>query len=332
MTLLHAAAETASALVAPGKGILAIDESITTCNQRFAALGIPETGECRRAYREMLVGAPSLSNSVSGAILYDETIRQDGADGIQLPKAMEAAGLRVGIKVDTGVHPLAGHPGETITEGLDGLRGRLAEYHQLGATFAKWRAVFQIDRSGLPSRAAIEANSQALARYAALCQEAGLAPIVEPEVLMDGDHTLAQCESVTRRVLLELFHQLALQSVNLAGIVLKPSMVIAGSACPEPAGIDAVAATTVEVLSDLVPSTVPGIAFLSGGQSDIDATLHLAGINQLGRRRPWALTFSYGRALQREALSIWAGKAENVKAAQAALLRRVDETAAALRT
>lgn len=331
MSLHHEATEVARGLVAPGKGILAIDESIATCNKRFAVLGIPETVESRRAYRELLVRAPGLSTSVSGAILYDETIRQDCADGVPIPKVMEAAGLRVGIKVDTGAHPLAGHPGETVTEGLDGLRERLQQYRQLGATFAKWRAVVTIDRDSLPSRAAIEANCHALARYAALCQEAGIAPIVEPEVLMDGDHSLARCESVTRWVMSELFHQLAINSVDLAGIVLKPSMVIAGSECEYHATVDEVAAATVAVLDDVVPASIPGIAFLSGGQSDADATAHLARINEIEARGPWALTFSYGRALQREALSTWAGERNNVPAAQDALLRRVGETAAGIR-
>ena len=314
----------AQTLVASGKGILAMDESNRTCNMRFAAVGIEETEDARRRYRELLVTADGIGTGISGAILYDETIRQETSDGVPLPKLLEQAEIFVGIKVDTGAHPLAGHPGETVTEGLDGLRTRLVEYKELGAVFAKWRAVIAISGDDVPSRAALIANSHALARYAALCQEAGLVPIVEPEVLMDGAHGLARCEAVTRRILENVFSELGDQTVHLPGIVLKPSMVLPGTKSSESSTVNQVAERTLEVLADTVPASVPGIAFLSGGQSDDAATAHLNKMSQLvDDRTPWKLTFSYGRALQRQALETWAGHDSNRSAAQAALARMV---------
>jgi fructose-bisphosphate aldolase class I len=314
--------DTAKMLVAGDKGLLAIDESNPTCNKRFAKLGIPQTEEVRRAYRELLVTAPGLGESISGAILYDETIRQQKEDGTPFIKVLTGAGIIPGIKVDTGAKDMAGHPGEKITEGLDGLRDRLKEYFQMGARFAKWRAVFSIGK-GSPSLGCLEANGHVLARYAALCQEAGLVPVVEPEVLMDGDHTLERCGEVTEEVLRAVFSQLFRQRVLLEGLLLKPNMVLSGLTCPKQAGVDEVADATVTCLLRSVPAAVPGIAFLSGGQSAELASVRLNAINvRFKSRRPWALAFSFGRAIQQPALEIWSGKEANRAAAQQALLHR----------
>jgi fructose-bisphosphate aldolase class I len=314
--------ETAQALVADDKGILAMDESIGTCNERFAALTIPQTVESRRAYRELLVTTPQLGESISGAILYDETIRQQTRDGASFLSVLVAAGIIPGIKVDLGAKALAGHPAETITEGLDGLRERLAEYSQMGARFAKWRAVITI-AEGLPSRSGLESNAHALARYAALCQEAGLVPIVEPEVLMTGDHSLQRCLKITREVLRNVFIQLNCQRVLLEGLILKPNMVLPGLSCATQASVDEVADVTVNCLRETVPAAVPGIVFLSGGQPCALATARLNAMNlRFKSRAPWALSFSFARALQQPALEIWRGDAANAKAAQQALRHR----------
>jgi len=311
--------DTAKALVAGDKGLLAMDESNPTCNKRFAKLGIPQTEETRRAYRELIVTTPNLSEYISGAILYDETIRQKKKDGIPFIKVLIEAGIIPGIKVDTGAKEMATHPGEKITEGLDGLRERLADYSKMGARFAKWRAVFALG-NGIPSRACIEANTQALARYAALCQEAGLVPVVEPEVLMDGDHTLAQCLTVTEEVLHTLFDQLYTQQVMLEGMILKPNMILPGLTCPKQETVDEVADTTVNCLLRTVPPAVPGIAFLSGGQSCELASARLNAMNiRFKSKMPWGLAFSFARAIQQPALEIWQGKEVNVVAAQQAL-------------
>ncbi len=314
----------ARALVAGDKGLLAMDESTGTCNARFAAAGIPQTVEARRAYRELLVTTPGLGEAgISGVILFDETIRQRTAAGVSFVEILQQAGIIPGIKVDVGAHELAGWPGEKVTEGLDGLRPRLAEYAQLGARFAKWRAVLEIGHDR-PSRACMEANAHALARYAALCQEAGLVPIVEPEVLLTGPHSLARCAAVTEDVLHKVFNQLRTQGVALEGMLLKPSMVLAGADCPQQATTAQVADATVTCLLRTVPAAVPGVAFLSGGQSPEEATRHLAAMHErFAGQLPWALTFSFGRALQQPALEIWAGQAANVAAAQQALLGRV---------
>jgi fructose-bisphosphate aldolase class I len=321
--------DTAKMLVASNKGLLAMDESNPTCNQRFAKLGIPQTEEFRRAYRELIITTPSLGEFISGAILYDETIRQQKKDGTPFVQVLTDAGIISGIKVDTGAKAMAGHPNETITEGLDGLRDRLQEYAQMGARFAKWRAVLTIgDR--LPSRGCIEANAQTLARYAALCQEAGLVPIVEPEVLMAGDHTMEQCGEVTAAVLQIVFQQLYTQRVLLEGMILKPNMVLSGLTSPQQASVEEVANATVQCLLRTVPSAVPGIAFLSGGQSNELASARLNAINLRFRSRsPWALTFSFARAIQQPALELWQGKESNVLAAQQALLHRAQYNAAA---
>jgi fructose-bisphosphate aldolase class I len=314
--------DTARKLMADGKGLLAMDESTPTCDKRFAKLGIPLTVEARRAYRELIVTTPRLGESISGAILYDETIRQKKKDGTPIVKAIADAGIVPGIKVDTGAKDMAGHPGEKITEGLDGLRDRLKEYVQMGARFAKWRAVIAVGE-GIPSRASIEANAQALARYAALCQEAGLVPIVEPEVLMDGGHTLERCREVTEEVLRTVFHHLYVQGVALEGIVLKPNMVLPGSACPEQEGVDEVADATVKCLLRSVPAAVPGIAFLSGGQPAEVASARLNAMNvRFKPQAPWALAFSFARAIQQPALEIWRGEDAHVLAAQQALYHR----------
>jgi fructose-bisphosphate aldolase class I len=313
---------TAKAMVAGDKGLLAMDESTPTCDKRFAKLGIPLTVEARRAWRELIVTTPRLGESISGAILFDETIRQHKEDGTPFVKVLTDAGIIPGIKVDTGAKDLAGHPGEKITEGLDGLRDRLAEYFQMGARFAKWRAVIAMGR-GIPSRAAIEANAQALARYAALCQEAGLVPIVEPEVLMEGEHTLARCGEVTEEVQRTVFSQLYTQGVMLEGIILKPNMVLPGSACPTQETVDAVAGATVRCLLRAVPAAVPGIAFLSGGQSAELASARLNAMNaEFKSRLPWALAFSFARAIQQPAMEIWRGEEAHVLAAQQALYHR----------
>ena len=296
-------AETAQAMVAPGKGIIAIDESTATIAKRFASVGIENTEENRRAYRELLLTTPKLSDYISGAILFDETIRQSTKDGVPFAKYMLDNGMIPGIKVDKGTHALAGFPGEVVTEGLDGLRERLAEYYKLGARFAKWRAVINIGED-IPSGTCIEANSHALARYAALCQEQGLVPMVEPEVIMDGDHDIETCYEVTEVVLRSLFDALYNQNVMLEGTILKASMVVPGKGCDEQASVEEVAESTLMCLKSAVPAILPGIVFLSGGQSDEDATAHLDAMNRMGPN-PWPLSFSYGRAMQQAALKLW---------------------------
>ncbi len=307
-------ARIAGAMVAKGKGILAADESTGTIKKRFDSIRLESSEEHRRAYRDMLFTAPGAAESVSGVILYDETIRQKTKDGTPFPQFLTRQGILPGIKVDLGAKLLAGFPGETITEGLDGLRERLIEYRTLGARFAKWRAVIDIG-DGIPSRAAIEANAQALARYAALAQEQNIVPIVEPEVLMDGAHTIERCEEVTDATLAEVFVQLERQGIHLEGMILKPNMVIAGKKCAAQATPEQVASATVRTLKRHVPSAVPGIAFLSGGQTPAQAALHLSLMNRAGAL-PWQLSFSYGRALQDAALHAWSGKPANVGAGQ----------------
>jgi len=339
--------DTARMLVAGDKGLLAMDESNSTCNKRLARLGIPQTEEARRAYRELIVTTPNLDECISGVILYDETIRQQKKDGTPFVKVITDAGIIPGIKVDTGAKNLAGHPGEKITEGLDGLRERLAEYSKMGARFAKWRVVITVG-DGIPSRGCIEANAQALARYAALCQEAGLVPVVEPEVLMDGEHTLERCREVTEEVLRTVFNQLYTQQVMLEGMILKPNMVLPGLTCPpqeevkevaageqqyqvrltdrqqdEVEDVDEVADATVGCLLRAVPAAVPGVAFLSGGQSSELASARLNAMNaRFKSRLPWALAFSFARAIQQPALEIWRGQQAHVLAAQQALYHR----------
>jgi len=323
--------DTARMMVADDKGPLAMDESNPTCNKRFAKWGIPQTEETRRAYRELIVTTPGLGESISGAILYDETIWQQKKDGTPFVKAITDAGIIPGIKVDTGAKDLAGHPGEKITEGLDGLRERLAEYSQMGARFAKWRAVIALG-DGIPSRGCIEANSNALARYAALCQEAGLVPVIEPEVLMDGDHTLKRCREVTEEVLRTVFSQLYSQRVKLEGLILKPNMVLPGLTCSKQEAVDEVADATVRCLLRDIPAAVPGIAFLSGGQSGELASARLNAMNvRFKSRLPWALAFLFARAIQQPALEIWHGKQANVSAAQQALYHRAKCNRAARR-
>jgi len=314
--------ETAKALVTGGKGLLAMDESNPTCNKRFAAFGIPQTEEARRAYRELIVTTPGLGECISGAILYDETIHQQTKEGTPFIKVLTDAGITPGIKVDIGAKGMAGHPGEKITEGLDGLRDRLAEYSRMGARFAKWRAVITMG-DGTPSQGCIEANAQALARYAALCQEGGLVPVVEPEVLMDGDHTLERCSEVTEAVLRTVFHQLCTQRVMLEGMLLKPNMVLPGLTCPKQETVDEVADATVKCLLRAVPAAVPGIVFLSGGQPAELASARLNAMNvRFKSRLPWASAFSFARAIQQPALDIWRGKEVNEPAAQQALYHR----------
>jgi fructose-bisphosphate aldolase class I len=313
---------TAQAMVADGKGLLAIDESTGTCNKRFAKWNIPQTAETRREYRNLIVNTVGLGESISGAILYDETIRQQTNDGTPFAKALADIGIIPGIKVDTGAKPMAACPGEKITEGLDGLRERLAEYAQMGARFAKWRAVISIEE-GLPTHACIEANAHALARYAALCQEAGLVPVVEPEVLMEGAHTLNACSEITEVVLRAVFRELHAQRVQLECMILKPNMVLPGSACFTQESVDEVADATVHCLLRAVPAAIPGVAFLSGGQSGILASARLNAMNvRFKSRLPWALAFSYGRAIQEPALEIWHGMRANVPDAQHALYHR----------
>ena len=313
---------TAQALVADDKGLLAMDESDPTCNARFAQVGIPQTVEARRAYRELLVTTPGLGECISGAILFDETIHQQTKDGRSFVAVLMQAGIIPGIKVDLGTTAMAGFPGEKITEGLDGLRDRLREYVHLGARFAKWRGVLAIGES-TPSLECIEANMQALARYAGLCQEAGLVPIVEPEVLMDGVHTLARCVEVTEAVLRTLFSRLYAQRVDLQGVILKPNMVLPGKECPRQESVEQVADATVTCFLRAVPAAVPGIVFLSGGQSAELASARLNAMNvRFQERRPWALSFSFSRALQQRALQIWAGQEANVGIAQQALFHR----------
>jgi fructose-bisphosphate aldolase, class I len=323
--------DTARALVADGKGLLAMDESNPTCNKRFAKLGIPQTVEARRVYRELIVTTPALGECISGAILYDETIRQQKKDGTPFVKVITDAGIIPCIKVDTGAKDMAAHPGEKVTEGLDGLRDRLKEYSQMGARFAKWRAVIALG-DGIPSRGCIEANAQALARYAALCQEAGLVPVVEPEVLMDGEHTLERCRKVTEEVLQTVFNQLSIQRVMLEGMILKPNMVLPGLTCPKPEAVDEVADTSVNCLLRTVPAAVPGIEFLSGGQSGELASSRLDAMNaRFKARLPWQLAFSFARAIQQPALEIWKGKEANVLEAQQALVHRAKCNRAARR-
>jgi fructose-bisphosphate aldolase class I len=311
----------ARAMTAEGKGILAADESTGTIQKRFDKIGVTNTEDNRRDYRELLFrSTDAMKDHISGVILFDETIRQKAKDGTPLVKLIEAAGSIPGIKVDAGAKPLAASNGETVTEGLDGLRERLVEYHKLGARFAKWRATYD-PTNGRPSYNCINANAHALARYAALCQENGIVPIVEPEVLMDGDNDIDTCAKVTEWVLKETFQQLYYANVALEGMVLKPNMVISGMKCPKQASVDEVAQRTVEILKRCVPSAVPGIAFLSGGQSDEQATAHLNAMNA-EYELPWALTFSYGRALQAAPQKAWSGKAENVTLAQRAFTHR----------
>jgi fructose-bisphosphate aldolase class I len=311
---------TANALVAPGKGILAADESTGTIKKRFDSIGTESTENSRRDYREMLFRAPGIADSISGVILFDETIRQDAADGTALVKVLEDQGIIPGIKVDLGAKPLALAQGETVTEGLDGLRERLAEYRGLGARFAKWRATYSIT-DVLPSSYCIDVNAHALARYAALCQEADIVPIVEPEVLMDGDHTIERSYEVTSAVLDALYEALFVQRVALEGTLLKPNMVLSGYGSAAPASVDQVAEETLRCFRAAVPVAVPGIVFLSGGQSDELATAHLDAMNKRGPH-PWQLSFSYGRALQAAALKAWKGAAANVDAGREAFLHR----------
>ena len=311
----------ANAMVAPGRGILAMDESHPTCNKRFEKLGIPTTEDMRQAYRDMLVTAPGLSDYISGAILFDETIRQKTLDGTPFAEHLSKNGIIPGIKVDAGAKTLARHENEKVTEGLDGLRERFAEYYELGARFSKWRAVITIG-DHIPSWACIEANAHALARYASLSQEAGIVPIVEPEVLMDGDHSIERCYEATELTQRVVFFELKNQGVLLEGMVLKPSMVISGASASNRADTQTVAKQTVRCLMNTVPAAVPGIAFLSGGQSDEEASAQLNAMNSLGIQLPWALTFSYGRALQQTAMKTWSGDSANVKNAQQALLWR----------
>jgi fructose-bisphosphate aldolase class I len=313
-------ARTAQAMVAKGKGILAADESGGTIKKRFDAIRLESTEEHRRSYRELLFTAPGAAEAISGVILYDETIRQKTREGTPFPKYLAEHGMIPGIKVDLGAKPLAGFPGETITEGLDGLRQRLIDYHALGARFAKWRAVIDI-ADGIPTSFGIEANAHALARYAALCQENGIVPIVEPEVLMDGGHSIERCEEVTSATLSAVFDQLFAHRVYLEGMVLKPNMVISGKKAANRAPPEAVAEATLRTLKRHVPPAVPGIAFLSGGQSSTEATLHLSLMNRMGPL-PWSLTFSYGRALQDTALKAWGGNVADFAAGQKEFARR----------
>lgn len=311
----------ALAMVATGKGILAADESSGTIKKRFDAINVESTEDNRRDYREMMFRTTNaMTNHISGVILFDETIRQKGADGTPLVDVIKAAGALPGIKVDGGAKDLAGAPGEMITEGLDGLRDRFAEYYKIGARFAKWRAVINIGEN-IPSPYCISTNVHALARYAKLAQEAGIVPIVEPEVIMDGSHSIERCEEVTETTLIALFDALREQNVNLEGCILKPNMVISGSTASNRAGVQEVAERTLKVLKRTVPAAIPGIVFLSGGQSDVEATAHLGAMNKMGPL-PWKLSFSYGRALQAAPQKAWAGKADNVPAAQAAFAHR----------
>ena len=307
-------------MVAPAKGILAADESTGTIGKRLASIGVDNNEENRRAYRELLFTTAGAGAFINGVILYDETIRQSAADGTPFTKILEGHGTLPGIKVDNSVHPLGGAPDYPITEGLDGLRGRCETYEKLGARFTKWRAVIKIIGGHTPD-VAIEANAHALARYAAIAQESGLVPIVEPEILMDGDHTIDVCHDVTERTLVQVYEQLHRFNVRLEGTILKPNMVVAGNACAHQADIDEVTDRTLEALRRYVPAAVPGIAFLSGGQSEEDATAHLNAMNAKGPH-PWELTFSYGRALQQSALQAWKGSAANVAAAQRAFKHR----------
>ena len=311
----------ARAVVAQHKGVLAADESSPTIKKRFASIQVESTEENRRRYREILFTTDGIERQIGGVILFDETLRQRTRDGIPFPQLLSGRGIIPGIKVDQGAKALALHPGEKVTEGLDGLRDRLAEYKQLGAQFAKWRAVIEIDERDIPSPFGIRANAHGLARYAALCQEAGLVPIVEPEVLMDGTHGIERCEAVTAQVLQAVFAELDAHRVLFEGMLLKPNMVIAGKKCPRQAGVQEVAEATLRCLRRHVPAAVPGIVFLSGGQSAEDATDHLNAMNAMGPQ-PWEVSFSYGRALQAPVLAAWQGQEDNVAAAQIALLNR----------
>ena len=319
---------TALEMVSNGRGILAMDESTGTCTSRFEQLGVASTEQNRLSYRSLLVTANGLSKFISGAILFDETIRQKVNGQTPFAEYLNSAGIVPGIKVDTGAKPLAGHRGEKVTEGLDGLRERLHEYVSLGARFAKWRAVITIG-DGIPGDACLQANAHGLARYAALCQEADIVPIVEPEVLMDGDHSIARCREVTHRALKMVFQQLDEQGVALSGIVLKPNMVLSGKACARQAGADEVAEQTIACFLDCVPAAVPGIAFLSGGQTDEQATVHLNRMNQLNMNLPWKLTFSYGRALQQAPMKVWSGDNDKSAEVHQSILERAQVNALA---
>jgi fructose-bisphosphate aldolase class I len=313
-------AETAKAMVAPGKGLLAADESSGTCKKRFDAVKVECNEENRRAYRELLFSTPNISEFVSGVILFDETLRQKTKDGESFAEYLKKNGVIPGIKVDGGAHDMALHPGEKVSEGLDGLRKRLEEYFKLGARFAKWRAVITIGEN-IPSWACIEANAHALARYSALCQEASIVPIVEPEVLLDGNHTVERCEEETEKTLATLFNELTWHKVSLEHVILKASMVVSGKENARQAPVQEVAERTLKVLKRTVPAALPGVVFLSGGQTDENATAHLDAMNRMGGA-PWPLTFSYSRALQQAALNTWRGNAANVKSAQAAFHHR----------
>jgi fructose-bisphosphate aldolase class I len=319
---------TALQLVTPGKGILAADESFGTIEKRFNAVGIESTEESRRNYREMLFTTPDVGEFLSGVILFDETIRQESSNGTSLPEILKSQGIIPGIKVDKGAKDMALFPGEKVTEGLDGLRERLEEYRGLGARFAKWRAVITIDE-GIPTRMCIDANAHALARYAALCQEQDIVPIVEPEVLIDGDHSIERCYEVTQQTLHSTFDQLHEHRVELSGMLLKPNMVISGKEAPRQAGVEEVARATVECLVRTVPAAVPGIVFLSGGQSDKQATAHLNAMNALFENLPWELSFSYARALQDLPMKTWKGDPSNVEEAQRAFYHRAKMNSAA---
>ncbi len=312
--------ETARGMVAQGKGLLAADESAGTCKKRFDSVAVECNEENRRAYRELLFTTPGVQDFVSGVILFDETLRQKTRDGTPFAEYMRKVGIIPGIKVDGGAQDMALHPGEKVTEGLDGLRKRLQEYFQLGARFAKWRAVITIGKD-IPSMACIKANSHALTRYSALCQEASIVPIVEPEVLLDGDHTVERCEEVTEATLATLFHELERHGVSLEHVILKASMVVSGKENPRQAGVAEVAERTLRVLKRTVPAALPGVVFLSGGQTDENATAHLDAMNRMAGT-PWPLTFSYSRALQNTALKTWRGQAGNVAAAQKAFFHR----------
>jgi fructose-bisphosphate aldolase class I len=324
----HELESIAQTLVAEGKGILAADETVPTLTRRFDTLGIQSTEQSRRAYREMLFTAPGAAEFISGVILQDETIRQRSSAGIPLAEVLANQGILPGIKVDTGAKPLAGFPGETVTEGLDALRDRLSEYYEMGARFAKWRAVIHVTEA-LPSPGCVAANAHALARYAALCQEQHLVPIVEPEVLMDGSHSIERCEEVTAGVLHAVFHALLEQGVALEGMLLKPNMVVAGKECPRQASVEEVAAATLRCLRRHVPAGVPGIVFLSGGQNAPAATAHLNAINRLPSPKPWKISFSYGRALQDPALEAWHGRDENLTVGKQAFSHRARLNSAA---
>ena len=323
----HELHDTARAIVADDKGILAADESTGTIKKRFDAIGVESTEENRRYYRQLLFTAPEMEDYIGGVIFYDETLRQSADDGTPFSEVLASKGVVPGIKVDTGAHDQAGFPGEKVTEGLDGLRGRFEEYHRLGARFAKWRAVITI-ADGIPTDANLEANAHALARYAALSQEAGIVPIVEPEVLMDGDNSLEVCWEVTTRTLHETFAALYDHGIDLHGALLKPNMVVPGKGSPDQASSERIAEATVNTFLGVVPAAIPGIVFLSGGQSEVEATANLNAINQLGG--PWPLSFSYGRALQASALQAWGGDTANTEAAQAVFVHRARMNALAV--